>query len=127
VNSFTSVSLTPRLVLWCLDDRSDRYALFAGAPVWGVNVLAADQQAVSSRFARTGSSALETGDYERWSAEGPPLLTHALTRLACRTYETRTWGDHLVIVGEVTQFATLAGDGLTYFRGRYGAAATPPE
>jgi 3-hydroxy-9,10-secoandrosta-1,3,5(10)-triene-9,17-dione monooxygenase reductase component len=127
VNSFTSVSLTPRLVLWCLDDRSDRYALFANAPVWGVNVLAADQQGVSSRFARTGSSGLEAGDFERWTAEGPPVLTHGLTRLACRTYETRTWGDHLVIVGEVTAFSSQPGDGLTYFRGRYGQALTPDE
>ncbi|MBK8544603.1 MAG: flavin reductase family protein [Caulobacteraceae bacterium] len=42
VNSLTSVSLAPRLLLWCLGDRSARFAPFAEAETWGVTVLGDD-------------------------------------------------------------------------------------
>ncbi len=122
VNSFTSVSLEPRLVLWCLGDASDRFALFAGAEFWGANILAATQHDISARFARPG--ALDAGDLAIDRLGDAPMLKGALTHLACRTRDRRAVGDHLLIVGEVTAFASAeAGDGLTYFRGRYGHAA----
>jgi flavin reductase (DIM6/NTAB) family NADH-FMN oxidoreductase RutF len=40
VNSFTSVSLEPPLVLWCLDDASDRRDPFVLAERFVVNILA---------------------------------------------------------------------------------------
>lgn len=123
VNSFTSVSLKPRLILWCLDDRSDRYAAFATAAVFGVNVLSATQQTVSSRFAQPGVWQVEADALAR--LEGVPVLNAGLARLACRTHERITLGDHLVVVGEVLGFAADDGDGLTYFRGRYGEALSP--
>ena len=124
INSFTSVSLTPRLVLWCLDDRSDRYAAFAEARVWGLSVLAPDQQEIASRLARQGGHAIEDGETLD-GPEGAPLLPGALAHFACRTWRTTTMGDHLVVVGEVVGFDMRAGDGLTYFRGRYGRAPQP--
>jgi flavin reductase (DIM6/NTAB) family NADH-FMN oxidoreductase RutF len=123
INSFTSVSLQPRLILWCLDDRSDRYQMFAAAATFGVNVLAADQQAVSTRFAQPGVFKVEAEALDHW--EGAPVLRHGLARMACRTFERIVLGDHLVIVGEVVRFGVEEGDGLTYFRGRYGEALAP--
>ena len=123
VNSFTSVSLAPRLVLWCLGDASDRFDVFAEAEVWAVNVLAADQQDVSARFARPGG--FDAAGIAMDRLGDCPVLPGALTHLACRTFDRRAVGDHLVIVGEVTAFQNVPdGDGLTYFRGRYGRAVT---
>lgn len=51
VNSFTSVSLDPPLVLWCLGRESPNVAIFESATHFAVNVLAADQKAISQRFA----------------------------------------------------------------------------
>ena len=124
INSFTSVSLSPKIVLWCLDDRSDRYAVFAEAKVWGLSILAPSQQDIASRLARQGGHALEPGDTID-GPEGAPWLPGALAHLACRTRETHTMGDHLVIAGEVIGFDLRDGDGLTYFRGRYGVAPAP--
>src|ERR1700688_2763350 len=59
VNSFTSVSLDPPLVLWCLDKKSDRYYAFTKAKSYTVSVLGADHQAVSARLARQGSHKLD--------------------------------------------------------------------
>ena len=123
VNSFTSVSLNPRIVLWCLGDASDRYAMFARADRWGVNVLGVDQQDLSARFASPG--AFEAGDLDITRLAGAPVLKSALTHLSCRTVERTVMGDHLMIVGAVEGFDTagVERDGLTYFRGRYGRAA----
>jgi flavin reductase (DIM6/NTAB) family NADH-FMN oxidoreductase RutF len=121
INSFTSVSLEPRLVLWCLGDQSDRYSAFAAAEHWAINVLAFDQHALSARFAAAGS--LEAGDVATDRLGVAPALPIAAARFGCRTYERRTLGDHLVIVGQVEAFDLGTGDALTYYRGRYGVAS----
>ncbi len=123
-NSFTSVALDPPLILWCLGDASDRGVYFRSAERFGVSVLAAEQEALSARIARRGQHRLEPSEVTRDPA-GLPLIAGALSGLSCRTRERLHVGDHLVIVGEVERFSTGPGDGLTYFRGRYGRAATP--
>ncbi|KAF0179221.1 MAG: flavin reductase family protein [Hyphomonadaceae bacterium] len=122
VNSFTSVSLTPRLVLWCLGDRSDRFATFSVAERWGVSILADSHQALSARFAQQGSTASQDNVFERLA--GAPVVDGAIARFVCSTRDRLTMGDHLVIVGAVEAFDTQSGDALTYFRGRYGVART---
>lgn len=120
VNSFTSVSLRPRLVLWCLGDASDRYAQFSAAERWSVSVLALDHEAICARVAQPGAWAI--ADLPLGRLDGVPVLEGALTQLVCTTAERRTMGDHLAIVGKVEAYASADGAGLTYFRGRYGRA-----
>ena len=121
VNSFTSVSLTPRLVLWCLDERSDRWPVFAAAETFAIHVLPASDKALASRFAK-GVSILKDDEYVRCD-DGPPCLPEALMRLECLAHDRIQMGDHLIIVGRVTRFEETAGEALTYFRGRYGVAS----
>lgn len=124
VNSFTSVSLRPPIVLWCLDEGSDRWEAFARAEVFGVNVLGAHDQALSERFA-FGPCGI--GPEEVEFVDGVPLLPAALARIRCAAGERVQAGDHLVIFGEVLGFDSQDGDGLTYFRGRYGRATAAEE
>lgn len=126
VNSFTSVSLHPPLVLYCLGDQSDRGVFFRTAERYVINILSEDAQALATRYAGRGKHRLEAGDLDD-GIEGLPSVKGALTRLACRVHARLPIADHLAIVGEVEQFLTTAGDGLTYFRGRYGRASTPAE
>ena len=118
INSFTSVSLEPRLVLWCLDEGSQRWKAFAGAERFSIHVLGADDRHMAARFAR-GDCVLRDDEYDR-VGEGAPRLKHAITRLDCHTTQRLPMGDHMTIVGEVQSFAAEAGDGLVFFRGRYG-------
>ena len=122
-NSFTSVSLDPRLVLWCLDERSDRWPVFAAAERFAIHVLPAEDQAVARRFAK-GVSVLKEGEFVRLGS-GAPCLPEALTRLECLTHERIQMGDHMIIVGRVEAFDEQPGDALTFFRGRYGMASEP--
>nr|WP_303649472.1 flavin reductase family protein [Asticcacaulis machinosus] len=117
-NSFTSVSLDPPLVLWCLDKRCERYDIFAGATTFDINILSSDQRDFSDRFAR-GDAAI--GNHEGLLTLDHPLrLKKVIGWLSCTTYDTRAVGDHLVITGQVEAYDYGAGEGLTFFRGRYG-------
>jgi flavin reductase (DIM6/NTAB) family NADH-FMN oxidoreductase RutF len=123
INSFTSVSLTPRLVLWCLDERSDRWPVFAAAETFAIHMLPSTDKPLASRFAK-GVSVLEPHEFVR-PANGPPCLPEAVVRLECETHDRIQMGDHLIVIGRVTRFDDMGGEALTYFRGRYGVASEP--
>ncbi len=117
-NSFTSVSLDPPLVLWCLDNRCERYGVFAGAESFDINILSSEQSPLSDRFAR-GDAVI--GDHEGLLTLDHPLrLKKVIGWLSCVMHDTRVVGDHLLIVGKVEAYDYGAGEGLTFFRGRYG-------
>jgi flavin reductase (DIM6/NTAB) family NADH-FMN oxidoreductase RutF len=86
-----------------------------------VNVLGADDAALSDRFARGEEFRLLPDELDP-EAHDPPRLRHALSRLVCDVRERIQLGDHLVLIGQVMAFDTREGDGLLYFRGRYGRA-----
>jgi flavin reductase (DIM6/NTAB) family NADH-FMN oxidoreductase RutF len=121
VNSFASLSLAPPLVLWSLGAGSARYDTFASAALWGVTVLAAADEAMARRMVRPELEGLSAGEVDDFS--GVPVLKTGLVHLACRTHVQHILGDHLLIVGEVLSYRARAGAALTFYRGRYGAAA----
>lgn len=123
VNSMTSVSLRPRLLLWCLGDASARYDIFAAADVWGVTMLGADEEALALRFTRAETESIAPAEAEMFA--GAPVLKAGMAHLSCRTHERRVAGDHLIIIGEVVDVRARAGDALTFYRGRYGRLADP--
>lgn len=125
VNSLTSVSLQPRLLLWCLGDRSARYAQFAAAETWGVTVLGADGEALSRRFAKAPMQDVQTDEAEALS--GVHVLRQGVAQLACRTQNKVQAGDHLIIIGEVLDVRVRPGAALTFFRGGYGEIAGPAD
>jgi flavin reductase (DIM6/NTAB) family NADH-FMN oxidoreductase RutF len=86
-------------------------------------MLPVEDREMSDRFA-WGICRLSSDEFDSFSTE-PPRLKNALTRLECMTADRIVMGDHLTIVGEVTQFEARRGAGLTYFRGRYGVAEEP--
>lgn len=120
INSFTSVSLTPRLVLWCLDDRSERWPAFSAADRFSIHVLDAQSESLARRFAK-GSGLMAEDEFQR-VGDSAPRLGAAAARFDCRTQDRVRMGDHMVIVGEVEAFEASDAATLTYFRGRYGVA-----
>ncbi|MBY0567940.1 MAG: flavin reductase family protein [Hyphomonadaceae bacterium] len=125
VNSLTSVSLNPRLLLWCLGDQSERYDFFAAAETWGVTMLGAADEAQARRFARAESEAIEPSEAEMFA--NVPVLQTGVAHIACRTHDRRQAGDHLLIIGEVLDLKVKPGPALTFFRGSYGRADDPRE
>ncbi|MCD1591141.1 flavin reductase family protein [Qipengyuania citrea] len=124
-NSFNSVSLDPPMVLWSLSLRSGSLPVFRDADNWAVHVLAADQQAMSDRFARPGDgkfAGVENVD----GPEGAPLLAGYAARFGCRARFEYEGGDHAIFLGEVVDFDRREADPLIYHGGRYGRVMRAP-
>lgn len=121
VNSFTSVSLDPPLVLWCLKKDSHRYRTFVEAPGYTISILGTEHETVSSRLARQGEHRL--ADMGLLATElGPPALADALAIFECTSEAMHEGGDHTILVGRVLRFTRRdAGAPLVFHRGRYGA------
>lgn len=119
VNSFTSVSLEPPLVLFCLDRDAGSLPAFEAAEGFAVNILGAGQEAVSNRFADPLAARFSQEGFADWST-GAPILRDALAALDCSVHARHDGGDHIILVGRVRQLAVLADDDpLVYWRGSY--------
>jgi len=118
VNSFSSVSLEPALVQWCLARRAASFASFMRASHYAVHVLGAHQQAVSQRFATHGINRFAGIDVQRGN-EDLPLLRDCVTRFVCRIAERYPGGDHVILLGEVEHYETSDAAPLLYVRGGY--------
>ena len=110
-NSFTSVSLEPPLMLWCMAANSSGVAAFAPAAPFSVYMLAHGQRDLALRFARRSGEKFD----------GNPQLGAALCRLDCRVYALHPAGDHLIVVGEVTGIDMQPGMPLAFHGGRFGS------
>lgn len=124
-NSFSSVSLDPPLLLFCLDKRSFSFAHFQNCKHFAVNVLSADQQDISSHFARPSVDKWNEVTYDVWGV-GCPVFADALAVFECRTETIHEAGDHVIVVGHVEHFTYKAGgEPLLYYRGKYGRILPP--
>ena len=105
VNSFSSVSLEPALILWSIGRDSARYDLFRNTPAFGINVLASDQEALSTLCAREDNLDLTGAE---WTAResGAIFVEGAIARFDCRTTAIHEAGDHDIIVAQVLDFDT---------------------
>ena len=117
-NSFSSVSLSPPLVLWSLSLRSPNLSNFLQAPNFAVNVLAADQLALARRFSQALPNKFSGVSYSQ-GAGGVPLIPDAAAQLECRN-ETRYYsGDHVIFIGRVLHYAYRPCEPLVFCHGKY--------
>ncbi|MEU4833818.1 flavin reductase family protein [Streptosporangium sp. NPDC023615] len=119
--SFSSVSLAPPLVSFYVDHSSTTWPRLRQADHFAVNVLASDQAEVASRFARRGVDRF--ADPTSWTLGpyGVPLLGGVSAHLICSPHSTVDIGDHVLVVGLVTETGLEPGGRpLLYHRGRFG-------
>jgi 3-hydroxy-9,10-secoandrosta-1,3,5(10)-triene-9,17-dione monooxygenase reductase component len=118
-NSFSSLSLTPPLVLWSIGKESSRRAAFENSEGFVIHILADDQEALSSHFASsTTDDRFASLSYGR-NGRGFPLFDDACARLECRTVAIHEGGDHLILVGEVEALEQSDRPPLLFWGGRY--------
>ena len=118
VNSFTSVSLEPPLVLICLGHRVAAMAHFRDAAHFGINVLAWDQQELSDTFARKGHDRFHGLEW-RQGKTGVPLLPGVMAAFECAAYSRIPMGDHDIFVGEAVAVEVHEKPPLVYFASSY--------
>jgi 3-hydroxy-9,10-secoandrosta-1,3,5(10)-triene-9,17-dione monooxygenase reductase component len=118
INSFASVSLSPPLILWSVQNDSPSSLAFREAEHFAVTVLSSQQQALASHFARTQDDKFE-GQPHSISAQDVPLLPGGLAQFECRRYACYPGGDHDILLGEVMRFRTSSGTALGFLAGRF--------
>jgi flavin reductase (DIM6/NTAB) family NADH-FMN oxidoreductase RutF len=117
VNSLTSVSLEPLLLLVCLLRGTRTADAVSRRRAFVVNILDSAQQSISDRFARPGEDHFD-GLRTRVTADGLPVLD-GLAHLVCDVRDSYWGGDHVIVLGAVRALDVRAGQPLVYFRGKY--------
>lgn len=119
VSAFSSLSLDPPLVLFCLGNRTSSLDSFRTYGHFAINILAEGQRDLSIRFASRSDDkwagvAAEAGE------SGVPLIADCLANLECRLVRVVDGGDHQIFIGEVIHLKHKEGGApLVYFRGSY--------
>jgi flavin reductase (DIM6/NTAB) family NADH-FMN oxidoreductase RutF len=118
INSFSSVSLEPPLVLWSLAHTAGSMAAFEQAELYAINVLGGDQAALAQRFARPGPDRFGQLAFTL-SASGQPLLDGSVACFECRQRSRYAEGDHVIFVGAVERCQFHPHRSLGFHRGRF--------
>lgn len=122
-NAVSSLSLTPPLLLVCLERASQTLAAIQDHATFAVNVLAESQAELSANFARRGDAASWEDVGYHHGATGCPRLHGVLAVLHCRVERCLDGGDHEIVIGRlvglernIEQLAPLL-----HFRGSYAS------
>jgi len=128
VNSFTSVSLSPPLVLFCLHKDSRLRPVLEESTTFAVNLLASPQGQIAWAFA--GRQTAVVHDFPHYlSSGGLPILDGALAFLGCRLVNELDGGDHSIYLGEVEELSLSPQprEPLIFFRGLMGSLEDDPR
>lgn len=102
VNSFTSVSMKPKLISWAIDKNVSTHDVFVKQQHFAVHTLAHDQGDVCMLFATKGTDRFSQVQWSP-SANDVPVIDGYSGLLECKVYETVEAGDHTIIIGEVVE------------------------
>jgi flavin reductase ActVB len=116
ISTLCSLSLTPPLVMFCLDQSGSSHQVITTTKRLLIHVLRADQSDIAARFARTGIDRFE-GLAGRW--HGLPTIPDTAVRLACSRHAVAPGGDHTVVICLVEDAETGSDEPLLYHARRY--------
>jgi flavin reductase (DIM6/NTAB) family NADH-FMN oxidoreductase RutF len=126
VNSFSSVSLDPPLILWSLSRQTPSLIDFTNATHFAVNVLESRQHHLSRQFSTPLADKFAGVDFEEGTG-GVPLLHGVIAQFICRKVRQHDGGDHIILVGEVEAYKYNEGEPLVFHSGRYRIATRHPD
>ncbi|MFD0034811.1 MULTISPECIES: flavin reductase family protein [unclassified Streptomyces] len=118
-NSFTSVSLNPPLVAFCVAHTSTSWPKVRAAERYCINILAEHQEDVSRQMSKKGAAKFEGLGWSH-SPGGSPLLDDAVAWIDATLEDEHLAGDHLIVVARVENLAAAERPPLLFFRGGYG-------
>ncbi|MCP5058001.1 MAG: flavin reductase family protein [bacterium] len=120
VSDFSGASLSPPLVTVCCNRASITTGLIAEGKCFAVNILAADQEELSNRFASKKLENVRFEGIECDAAEtGAPLIPGAVVNMDCILVATHDAGDHVIYIGQIEAARIHGGEPLVYCGGAY--------
>jgi flavin reductase (DIM6/NTAB) family NADH-FMN oxidoreductase RutF len=126
VNSFSSVSLDPPLVLWSLSRQTPSFIDFSSATHFAVNVLESGQYHLSRQFSTPLPDKFAGVEFAEGTG-GVPLLHGVIAQFVCRKVRQYDGGDHVILIGEVEEYKYKEGEPLVFHSGRYRIATRHPD
>lgn len=123
--AFSSVSASPPLCLVCIDKRGRAYQPLLLRGLFAVNILRAEQQWLSARFASPMANRFEGVPWTKGQVNGCPLIDDALAWMECEVVEVHSGGDHDIFLGRPQAVQVRDGSALVYWRGSYSSLPPP--
>jgi 3-hydroxy-9,10-secoandrosta-1,3,5(10)-triene-9,17-dione monooxygenase reductase component len=124
-NSFTSVSLDPPLLLFCVARSSTTWPRIERARKFAVNILGEHQEELCKLFSAKGADRFGQTAW-RIGAGGSPVLAECIAYLDCEFWAEYDGGDHIIVVGRVLDLGVDHDAGpLLFYEGQYGRFAAP--
>lgn len=120
INSFTSVSLDPLMVLWCIDKGASNFNGFITSNKFAVNILAGNQKDLCWLFANKNEKNRFTKANWQFSENGLPILDDVYAVLECQKVQEIDSGDHFILVGEVVDLRKNDVEAMLYYRRTVG-------
>ena len=118
VNSFASLSLDPPLILWTLRSRSARYHTFSQTHAFSVSVLAETQIDIARKHALPPADGIAERDWKAFLG-GCPIVEGASAHFICKGHTEVNKGDHVILIGEITEFVEHQHPPLLFMGGKY--------
>lgn len=119
VSAFSSLSLDPPLVLFCLGNTTSSLEAFKSNGHFAINILSEHQRDLSIRFASRSGDKWKGLSWDAWNS-GVPILSGCLANLECSLVRVEDGGDHQIFIGRVERMKHQEGGSpLVYFRGSY--------
>jgi flavin reductase (DIM6/NTAB) family NADH-FMN oxidoreductase RutF len=122
INSFSSVSLDPPLILWSIRNDARSADAFIGSRHFIVSVMAASQCELARHFARSAPD-----KFVEWESQfepgigGCPRLRHSAATFECVTYSRYVEGDHTILLGRVERHVRAAVPAIVLHQGQMGS------
>ena len=116
VNSFSSLSLDPPLVLFCPAKTSSTWPKIQDNGRFAINILSSSQGQLPRTFAKPGAEKFVGVDYAMEA--GLPVLSETSAHLVCSIVDILEGGDHCIVVGRVDSFERHEKEPLIFHRGK---------
>jgi flavin reductase (DIM6/NTAB) family NADH-FMN oxidoreductase RutF len=117
-SAFSSVSLDPPLVLFCIAKKASAFADVVAAHSVGISVLGAGQRWIAEQFARHGIDRF--GGISLRRGASAPVIEGAIAQLECRRHAVHDAGDHAIFVAAVVESHTALGRPLLHYARGFG-------
>jgi flavin reductase (DIM6/NTAB) family NADH-FMN oxidoreductase RutF len=99
INSFSSLSLSPPLILFSLDKKSSKLNIFNKSETITINILSKKQQIISNNFAKKNP---DWKDIQYDSLKnGNPIIKNCVSNLDCEIIDKIKKGDHIIFICQV--------------------------
>ena len=122
INSFSSLSLEPPLIMWSLANKSPSLNIFQDCDYFAINIINQQQVEAALDFANPKIADKFALVSHADGKEGVPLIDDCVATFVCKNYQQYAGGDHTIFIGRVVRHNTITEhEPAVFHRGQFTA------